>query len=223
MKALLLMDLVLTDFPTINESDDSAQILEKMQAASSDVLPLIKNNELIALIREEDIAKGESDKQQKHIVSVPAFRPFVYDHFHPYQAASRLSELDISLIPVLNEENEYSGVVKGSDLLHYFCDNTGISQTGAIITLRIKNIDYSLSEIARICESNDVIILNIQLKIPPQNEYMNVIIKTNTKNLQGLISSFERYEYTVQSVYGGEHRDNDLEDRYKSLMNYINM
>jgi hypothetical protein len=52
---------------------------------------------------------------------------------------------------------------------------------------------------------------------------MEVVLKTNTKEIQSLIASFERYEYTVKEVFGELPAMESMLDRYQSLMHYINM
>jgi hypothetical protein len=57
----------------------------------------------------------------------------------------------------------------------------------------------------------------------PDKEMMEVVLKTNTKEIQSLIASFERYEYTVKEVFGEMPAMESMLDRYQSLMHYINM
>ena len=48
-------------------------------------------------------------------------------------------------------------------------------------------------------------------------------IKTNRNDLAGVVQAFERYNYVVKEVFGEQNSHEDLLDRYKLLMNYINM
>src|SRR5690606_27317784 len=94
---------------------------------------------------------------------------------------------------------------------------------GGIIILEMRPVDYSLSEIARICENNDAIILNLQIFTQPESDMMRVVIKTNTREVQTLVASFERYEYNVRQVFGELPAQESMKERYESLMRYINM
>jgi len=220
---MAILDYLSTDIPVIKPSDTGSGILDLMQAEAQTALPLLNGDQYVALIKETDILEWP---QQENAISTSEFlhfRPMVLDTAHPYDAAVLLSELSIPFVPILDEGNKYLGVVTAEDLLHFFCKNSGLNHAGGIIVLSVKPNDYSLSEISRICESNDAIILNVQVMIEHAGELMDVIIKTNTKDLQGLRASFERYEYTIKEIYGGIVLQNDVEDRYKLLMNYINM
>lgn len=52
---------------------------------------------------------------------------------------------------------------------------------------------------------------------------IEVTLKTNRTDLQGLASSFERHNYEVKQVYGQQSNFDDAITRYNELMNYINM
>jgi acetoin utilization protein AcuB len=55
--------------------------------------------------------------------------------------------------------------------------------------------NYSVSEIARICESNDVSILNLSVNTIDANGLQAVTIKVNAQDIQALQATFERYGY----------------------------
>ena len=186
-------------------------------------LSLIDGDEYKALVKEDDILNWDTPEQPLSSADFLNFRPVVYGHLHPYEAVRRAIQQDITVVPIIDEANKYLGSIDRNDLLEYLSANSGISQTGGIITLEVKPADYSLSEIARICENNDVIILNTQVFTFPDKETMEVVIKTNTKDIQSLISSFERYEYSIKDFFGDVPSRESVMERYESLMHYINM
>lgn len=218
-----LQEHIASNLPHLEPSDSGLHALELMRIHHVSELPLVNASELITLIKEDDILDWESPERLLSEKQFPDFRPIVYGYMHPYEAAARMTELDISVLPVLDEENKYSGLVTRSELLNFFCDNSGLVQSGGILVLTLKPIDYSLSEIARICENNDIILLNTQIFTYPGREIMDVILKTNKKDLQALKASFERYDYLVKEIYAELPAQADLIDRYRLLMNYINM
>lgn len=186
-------------------------------------LSLVDGDEYKALVREDDILNWNTPEAPLSSAAFLDFRPVVYGNQHPYEAVRRAIQQHISVVPVINEANKYMGAISRSELFEFLTSNSGLEQSGGIITLEMKPIDYSLSEIARICESNDVILLNVQVFTYPEQEMMEVVLKTNTKEIQSLIASFERYEYTVREIFGDLPSAESLMDRYQSLMHYINM
>jgi hypothetical protein len=58
----------------------------------------------------------------------------------------------------------------------------------------------------------------------PKDTYMDVIIKLNKKNISGIISAFERFEYKIKASYSSENYSFDtLKERYDALMHYLNV
>jgi predicted transcriptional regulator len=209
--------------PVASPADTGKGILKMMQDWHLTELALVVEGKYHALIKEDDLLHWEA--ADTAIINAPFLHEHlsVKDNEHPYNAACRLAEAELSLLPVVNEENQYLGALTREELFNFFCDNSGLGQNGGIIVLSIAPMDYSLSEIARICENNDAIILNVQLFTYPGQNLMDVLLKTGSKDLRGLKASFERYEYTVKEVFGEMPVQEDLEDRYRLLMNYINM
>lgn len=220
---MLVQQLIAPDLPVLHLSDTGEQALNIMQELHVGHLPLTDADEYKALIGEEELLNWETPEKPLSAANFLNFMPVVYGNAHPYEAARRAIQQNISVVPVIDENNKYLGAVTRNDLLEFLCKNTGIEQPGGIISLEVKMANYSLSEIARICENNDVIILNTQLLSSPETDTIEVILKTNTKELQSLVASFERYEYTVKEVFGELPAQESMLERYQLLMNYINM
>ena len=220
---MFIYQLISSDIPSLRPTDTGDKALQLMQELHLSHLSLVDGEEYKALIKEDDILTWETPEAPLSSAEFLNFRPVVYGNQHPYEAVRRALQQHISVVPVINEENKYLGSVSRNELLEYMGNNSGLDQSGGIITLEMKPVDYSLSEIARICENNDAILLNVQLFTYPGAELMEVVLKTNTKEIQSLIASFERYEYTVKEVFGELPATESMLDRYQSLMHYINM
>lgn len=220
---MFIQELISSDIPVLRPDDTGDKALQLMQEFHLAHLSLVDGAEYKALIKEDDVLNWESPEAVLSSADFLNFRPVVYGQQHPYEAVRRTIQQNISIVPVINEQNKYLGAVSRDSLLQYIANNSGLDRSGGIVTLEVKPVNYSLSEIARICEGNDVIILNVQIFTYPDKELMEVVLKTNTKELQSLIASFDRYEYTVKEVFGEMPAIESMMDRYQSLMHYINM
>lgn len=220
---MLAHQLISPELPVLHLSDTGEQALALMQESHVAHLALTDADEYKALIAEDELLNWETPEQPLSAAHFLNFKPVVYANAHPYEAARRAVQQDISIVPVIDESNKYLGALTRSGLLDFLCKDSGLDQSGGIISLEVKMANYSLSEIARICENNDVIILNTQLQSRPENDTIEVILKTNTKELQSLVASFERYEYSVKEVFGDLPARENMLERYQLLMNYINM
>jgi hypothetical protein len=81
-----------------------------------------------------------------------------------------------------------------------------------------------MSEISQIVESNNAKILSSYITDTKNKERINVSLKLNIENLNAVKQTFERYNYLVSAHYQPSDikTDNTLNDRYDSLMRYLN-
>jgi hypothetical protein len=102
--------------------------------------------------------------------------------------------------------------------------NTGsIKETGGIIVLEINEHDYSMAQIAQIVESNNARILSSYIMSSPDSTKIEVTLKINQLELSRIIRTFERYDYFVKETFQKDANDTDLQIRFDSLMNYLNI
>ena len=52
---------------------------------------------------------------------------------------------------------------------------------------------------------------------------LKVTLKLNVNDLKPIIQTFERYQYTITAHYDQSESNNDLHERYDSLMRYLNI
>ena len=108
-------------------------------------------------------------------------------------------------------------------MLIYLATQTDILEPGGIIVLEMTVTNYSLTEIARIVETNNSRILSVFTSTKKDNSQMEVTVKVNTPNVQAIIQALQRFNYVVKDSYQEPEFYDDLKDRYDSLMNYLNV
>ena len=52
---------------------------------------------------------------------------------------------------------------------------------------------------------------------------IRVVLKLNTKNLKHILAGLQRYEYIVEASFSEDEVTDSFQDRYDSLMNYLNV
>ena len=81
----------------------------------------------------------------------------------------------------------------------------------------------SFTEISRIVESNDAQILNCFISSHKDLNQIEVTLKINKIDLEDISHSLERDEYVIKATFHQSSRKEDLQQRYESLMHYLNM
>jgi hypothetical protein len=131
--------------------------------------------------------------------------------------------MKITVLPVLDEKQNFLGSIPLAALLKEFSLLVAIHDQGGVIVLEMNEHDYSMTQIAQIIEGNDGKILSCYLNNIENSTRVELTIKTNKEDLSGILQTFGRYNYTIKaSFYQAEFKD-DIKNRFDSFMNYINM
>jgi acetoin utilization protein AcuB len=113
------------------------------------------------------------------------------------------------------------GVVALNDLLKYFAETASFSETGSIIVLEIDKNNYSLSQIARIVESENASILNSFITSNRDSNQIELTIKINRQEISAILSTFVRFDYTIKASFTESDFIEQLKENYDSLMHYL--
>lgn len=186
-------------------------------------LPIVNNEEFLGLISEMDIyALNDFDAPLgNHTLSLK--NPYVYTYQTIFDILKQVNALELTLIPVLDEKQRYTGSITLQKLLAKTAEILSLDNPGGLLFLEMSINDYSLTEIANIVESNDVKILNSVVINQPESTRVEVVLKLNTPEIQRVVQTFERYNYLVKAVVADSYDEDDLRENYDSLMKYLNI
>jgi acetoin utilization protein AcuB len=221
---MLAKDLISDVVPALKTSDSGQKALYWMDIFRISHLPIVNNEDFLGLISDKDIYDNNMAEEPIGNHSLSLFSPYVTTDQHVYEVMEVASELQLTLIPVLDNENRYQGVITLNDLLYYFADVSALKQPGGIIVLELNSNDYSLTQIAQIVESNDAKILSSYITSSHQSTKMEVTLKINRKDLTTIVQTFMRYNYEIKASFMDENDLNSLyENRYESFMKYLSI
>jgi len=203
-------------------SDTGEEVLTMMNIYHVRHLPIVNNEELLGVISEDDILSQDVDAAiGSYALSMR--RPFVDMHTHIVDMMRILSEYNLSIIPVVDSKNKFMGMVLLEDIVSYFAKSATFSQPGGIIIVEVPRQDYSLVEISRIIEAENIAILGVFLYEHQNPKSINVTIKVNKKQLNPILAALERFNYRVEASFSEDELMDNMQDRYDSLMNYLNV
>jgi acetoin utilization protein AcuB len=221
---MLAKDLISDVIPALKTSDTGLDALNWMEAFRVSHLPIVNNKTFLGLISDTDIYDLNSADEPLGNHRLSLMKPYVFSHQHIYDVIELSSRLKLSLIPVLDEENEYQGVITQHDLLHRFSELVAAHTPGGIIQIEVGLRDYALSQIARIVEDSDSKILSLYVTQDPGADQLFITIKLNRTDLQPVVNAFERYGYKIRLRYGSEMQiDETAKRNYESLIRYLSV
>ncbi len=209
--------------PSLRTSDTGIAALNWMDIFKVTHLPIVNDKEFLGLVSETDIYDLNMPEEPLGNHQLSLVRPYVTEEQHVLEIIDLASRLKLSLIPVLDHKKNYLGVVTITDLLHYFAEESALTNPGSIVVLELNHNNYSLSQVAQIVEGNDAKILGCFVTSHPNSTQIELTLKLNVTDVTSIIQTFNRYNYTVLGSFMKHDDEEDLlEDRYNLLMKYLN-
>lgn len=206
----------------LRTSDTGAEALGMMNDFYVRHLPVVNNEQLLGLMSEDDILNYDVEEPiGSYGLSAPT--PCVQLDDHIYEVMRMLAEYKLTVIPVVDEAANYSGLITLEDLMRFFADTTSFKDPGSILVLEMTQMDYSLAEIARIVESESAVILNAFVHNTPDSAAIEVTLKINRQDILSIINAFERYDYDIKASFNESEYMDTLKDRYDALISYLNV
>ncbi len=220
---MIVSEIQLSLVPVLKPNDAVAFAMDRMLESRLFDLPVVDEAQrLLGMLRYETLEEQDPDdlledcKQDWKDFSVHANDPFV--------RLLHLFEQDqTTAVPVVDDENMHLGTVQVHDLVSWLSTQSVVAQPGGLITLKVAHNNYSLSEIARIAESNNGTITNLRLGQADEPEYMLIHLKFNLMDLTYVMATFERFGYRIQSFNHQSHLSDFYTERYDALMRYLDI
>ncbi len=207
----------------LRTSDTGEEALSIMSDFFVRHLPIVNNEQLLGLISEEDILDFDS-QEAVGSYSLSLSQTHVRTDDHIYEVMRKLSEYELTTIPVVDNDDNYNGLITQEDLLQYFARTMALSQPGTILVLEMGKHDYSMAEIARIIEIEGASILSSFITSDNYSMRMQVTLKINSLFVQNIIATFSRYDhYIVKASFNESEYLDTLQERYDGLMSYLSI
>ncbi|AFD05688.1 CBS domain-containing protein [Solitalea canadensis] len=213
-----------SDFiPPLKTSDSAQKALDRMAEFRVSHLPIVNETEFLGLISDHDIAELADLNEPIGSSGLSIIYQSVNEDQHLYDAIRLIHEQKLTVVPVIDHRNQYTGLITLTSLAEYFSVITAIESPGGIIILELGVRDFSLSEIARLIESDNAMVLSSYVKTFSDSTKLELTIKVNKTDLTSILASFQRFGYTVKASFSHVSRSDDTMDRFDSFMHYLNM
>lgn len=220
--SMLTRELQTQSIPSLRLSDKVHYALQLMNDNQVTHLPIVaEGDKFSGLISEDDLLIAENDHSPLSELEQSFTGATVKENDHFLKSLQLAADNALSVVAVVNEENELTGTVTYNDLLRYASNFMSLNAPGALIVLEIPSNQYSFNEISKLVETNDAQITQLNSSNDPETGIMQVTIRINKAEVSDIISTFQRYEYTVKYFFGEEQYENELKSNFDNLMNYL--
>ncbi len=182
---------------------------------------MIEEGIYIGSIASDDIETFDTDKK------VADYR-FTLEGFFTRTNTIWLDVLEIfaknhtNLVPVLDENNKYVGYYEIEDIMKFFHETPFLKEPGGIIVVKKPILDYSMSQVTQIVESNNGKLLGLFIS-DADVESVQITMKISLGAMNEIIQTFRRYNYEIISEHQEDNYINNLKERSDYLDKYLNI
>ena len=220
---MLAHELLSYDLAPLSLTDNAMLALSLMEEYKITHLPIVKDSVFKGLLSENDIYSHGKFEDLIENQPIVLNNISVKENQHIFDVMEIIQKNSLSLLPVIDDDSKYIGSIFLSSIISKLSEITGITNPGGIIVLEMNIHDYSLSEIAQIVESNNIKIINSFVNSFEESTKIEVTLKLNSVDIDGLLQTFSRYNYDIKASYTDMDLNDNISDRYDSLMNYLNI
>lgn len=183
--------------------------------------PVLEDGIYLGSIVAEDIETFDTDKKISN---------YKYT-LEPFFVRSSMNWLDVlevfgknhtDIVPVLDENNHYLGYYELTDSMRFLNETPFIKEARGIIIVKKALVDYSMSQVSQIVESNNGKLLGLFVS-KSDNDTIEITIKVTLGVMNDIIQTFRRYNYEIISEHNDDNYINTLKERSDYLDKYLNI
>lgn len=215
------INLISYSVPQLKTSTTGQEALELMSDHYVQHLPIVNNEQLLGIVSEDDILEND-DQESIGSYQLKIQQAQVKATDHIFDVLALVARSKLTVIPVVDENDKFLGVICQQDLLKYFADSFSFSESGGILVLEMTKTDYALSEICRVVEAENVAIISSFISRSSEENKINVHIKISDPEVYRVIAALDRYGYQVVASYTEQPDIDVFKDRFESFMHYLN-
>lgn len=221
---MIAEELINQMIPPLKLYDTVDKALRWMDEFRVNELPVVSNRKYMGLATELALIELPDRERQLKDITLEHKDISVQVHQHFYDVMEAAIKNKIQVVPVLDEELDYLGIITVNDTLAAFGQMSALQGQGSILVLSMPERDYSLAQISRLIEEENVKILSAYVSPDEMDPYkIKLTLKLNTNDLTRIIATLERFEYRITAQFN-ENTEYDVgRDRLDMLFKYLDI
>lgn len=216
-----ILNYITNDYKAIDSQETITAVQDHLDEIPFSHFPVLEDGIYIGCIIKDDLETFDGDKK-------------VIDYrftLEPFFARTKMIWLDVlevfaknhsNLVPVLDDNNIYAGYYEIEDIIKFFHETPFLKEQGGILVVQKGVLEYSMSQVAQIVESNNGKLLGLFVS-EANVEYVQVTIKISLGAMNDIIQTFRRYNYEIISEHQEDNYINNLKERSDYLDKYLNI
>ena len=216
-----LQSHIISTIPIFNIGDSMDKVIQFFENTTYSHVAIIENMEFLGVLDKNDLEIYRKDQKiEDYRYDLESF--FVLDDTSWLDVLETFSRNGANILPVLNREHEVTGYYDLTDVVSVFIETPFFTEPGGIIVLAKGTKDYSFSEISQIIESNGGRMIGGFIS-GMRNDVIQITVKIGAVDLNEILQTFRRYNYTVLFGNRDDQFLEDLKQRSDYLDKYLNV
>lgn len=215
-----IQDFIVNEIRPFDFNSNFNDILNIMEEEEFSHFPVVENHIYMGSIASIDIIPSATKKVDDYKYTLSPY--FVRNNWGWFEVLEKFAQFDCNVIAVLDENNNYLGYYRFNDINTFFKSTPFLKDAGLTIVVQKHYLDYSISEIAQIVESNNSKLLGIFIS-SMHNNIAEITVKAFSGNINEIIQTFRRFGYDIVSEHNQDIYLSELKDRSAYLDKYLNI
>jgi len=220
---VIASEFILKDISPLSHINSVQDALLWMEELKVKHCPIVNNEHFVGLLSEKDALERLDNLSPISSILNHLQHHKVWEYEHLYDMLAKIGEFQLSVIPILSRNEQYLGSTTTHHIMHHISTSTTIQEKGGIIVLEMNQHDYSMSQIAQIVESNQAKIVSLSVVSIPYSTKIEVTLKLNELDIERIIQTFIRFDYNIKAIYQESSLTDNLQNRFESFMNMLNI
>ena len=210
-----------TSSPYVTPDYTCSRALSLMDTFKMSHMPVVENDIYLGMVSEDELYDKNLFEEKLSEFGVMK-TPLVISTQHILDVLAVATHFSVPIVPVVNADRKYLGAITSQNLLDAVAKITNVQTKGAVLVLEMGVHDYSMSEIARIVESENAKLISSYVTEYDDSTRIDVTLVVNMAEISPVVKSLERYGYKVNTFFSGSNKIDDFyRERYEQLMNYM--
>ena len=216
-----LSNYITNDFKPLSPNDTVDMAIVLFDNFSMDFLPVVEGDKLVGCLP-SDFNLGTEKRRLigEYVNESDLF--FLNKEGNLIDVLRILGNYDSNTVFITDNNNQYQGYITQYDVMSSLSHKPFFSELGGVIVVRKSMKEYSVSELAQIVESENAKIIGVIIS-DFIGEDAVLTIKINRMRLGTIEASLKRFGYVILESYHENKNIDDFQERYDSLMSYLNI
>ncbi|MFT4831195.1 MAG: CBS domain containing-hemolysin-like protein [Psychroserpens sp.] len=212
---------IIRNIPVFKIGDSLKEVIKFFKNTTYSHVAVTDDGKFMGLLSEIDLETFDGKKKiEDYRYNLESF--FVTVETSWLDVLVAFARNEANLVPVMDKDMNIMGYYNLTDVVSVFINTPFFTEPGGILVISKGIKDYSFSEIAQIVESNNSKLLGGFIT-EMKNDMVQVTIKIGATEINDIIQTFRRYNYTILFGNTDDQFLENLKQRSDYLDKYLNV